>query len=268
MKKQEEQIKYEIGDFEFHCHMWNIVPGGSGKGICLLRTIVDAIQSDNYSRPGNILPSFLITGVGKGLASKAMINSLAITDIRECHAKYFDNGIHSYEFFWDSLDNTAHVITDIDQLSGRTEPTLWKYLNNRECSYYNNLSKTYDRIVHCNGLIIMTCNDLALISDTIINATDHIIRLQPLNLDQMEAVIHQRLVFCKIDYSGDEVLRAVIGVGNSKIDLIIDFLKICILMMKAELKDCLTMEIVNRARQLDQFYVPPTPPAPVSDIPF
>lgn len=48
--------------------------------------------------------------------------------------------------------------------------------------------------------------------------------------------------------------------------MVIDYLKICLLMMKAELKDSLTMEIVNRAERMSQF-VPPTP-SPVGDIPF
>lgn len=265
MKKQEQ--KYEIEDFSHQVHLWNLVPGGQGKDIVLLRRIVDAIQSDNYSAPGNRTPSFLIAGAtGKKLVASALINSLIIYDVREVHAKYFDNGIQSFEFFWDSLSSTAHVITDIEKLSGRTESTLWKYLNNRECSYYNNMNRSFDKIVHCNGMIIMTCNNLALISDTIIRATDHIIRLEELTLDQLEAVIHQRLVFCGVEYDGEEVLRAIVEVGNAKIDLIIEFLKICILMMKAELLDCLDMEVVNRAKRLNN--TPILPPPTGDGIPF
>ena len=267
MKKQEQNI-YEIDDFEFHCNLWNIVPGGSGKDIVLLRKIVDAMQSDNYSAPCNIPPTFLITaesGTGKKLVVNAILNSLAITDFRECHSKYFDCGIPSFEFFWDSYPTTAHIITNIEQMTEKAEATVWKYLTKRECSYYNNMNKSYDRIVHCNGLIIMTCNNLALIDDTIINATDHIIRLQPLNLDQLEAVIHQRLKFCGIEYDGEEVLRAIIEAGNAKVDLVIKFLKVCVLTMKAELKDCLNMEIVNRAKRM---WNTPVDPPPIPDIPF
>ncbi len=257
MKKQEQK---EITDFIYHCHLWNLVPGGDGKGIVLLRRIVDAIQSDNYQNPGNNPPSFLITGaIGKKLTVNALLNSLAIEDVRECHAKYFENDIPSFQFFWDSFDTTAHVITEIEQLRGKAESTLWKYLNKRECSYYNNVSRMYDRIVHCNGLIVMTCNNLALISDTIIRATDHIIRLQPLNLDQLEAVIHQRLVFCGISYDGEEVLKAVVEAGNTQIDLVIKFLKVCILMIKAEMLDCLDMQLVSRAKWLNNTSIPPPP---------
>ena len=267
MKKQEQK---EITDFKYHCHLWNLVPGGDGKGIVLLRRVVDAIQSDNYSRPGNSPPSFLITGAtGKKLAAKALLNSLAIEDVRECHAKYFDNGIPSYQFFWDSYTTTAHVITEKEQLRGKAESTLWKYLKNRECSYYNNMNRTYDQTVHCNGLIIMTAKKKDLIPNTILRATDHIIELQELNQNQLEAAIHQRLVFCGISYAGEEVLKAIVEAGNTQIDSIIKFLKICILMMKAEMLDCLDMQLINRAKWLNNTPVPPPPISHQSDdIPF
>ena len=50
MKKQDKQIgTYELDEFEQYIHLWNVIPGGSGKGIVLLRKIVDSIQADNYS---------------------------------------------------------------------------------------------------------------------------------------------------------------------------------------------------------------------------
>ena len=56
-QKEEQQEKYEIDDFEQYAHLWNIVPGGSGKGVVILRKIVDAVKNDNYENPGNKLPS-------------------------------------------------------------------------------------------------------------------------------------------------------------------------------------------------------------------
>ena len=268
MKKQEHKNIYEISDFENHCHLWNIIL--NDKAIVMLRKIVDAIQSDNYSAPGNTLPSFLITGAsGKKLVAKALVNSLIIEDVRECHAKYFENDIPSFQFFWDSYTTTAHVITEIEQLRGKAESALWKYLKNRECSYYNDMNRTYDKTVHCNGLIIMTAKKKNLIPNTILRATDHIIELQELNQNQLEAAIHQRLVFCGISYAGEEVLKAIVKAGNTQIDSIIKFLKICILMMKAEMLDYLDMEVVNRAKWLNSSSVPPPPISGQSDdIPF
>ena len=75
MKKQEEEQKtHDLDDFQHHCNLWNIIPGGSGKGIVQLRKIVDQIHANNYSRPESKMPSILITGEGKILAAKAVKN--------------------------------------------------------------------------------------------------------------------------------------------------------------------------------------------------
>jgi len=94
----------------------------------LLRKIVDAINNANYSDPGNKLPSFLIIGTeGKRLVARALANSLVIEDIRECPATYFENGYFSHQFFSDSIASTAHIITDVEDIQEKAEPTLWKY---------------------------------------------------------------------------------------------------------------------------------------------
>jgi len=229
-----------------------LTPGGQGKGIALLRKVVDAIQHDNYSDPGNKLPSFLITGAtGKELTARALANSLAIEDIRVCPGRYFDNGLLSFQFFTDSYPSTAHIITDIETLHTRAESALWNYLKNKKHSYYNPATRSYDNIIHCNGVIVMTAaGDKEQVSESLIEVTDHIIELEPLTVDQMEAVVHQRLVFCGVDYEGDEVLQAIIDAGDGQIDDVMRFLKICLMMVAAEMKEELDMEVVRRASRL------------------
>lgn len=269
MKKQEEEQKviYELEHFESQCHLWNIIPGGSGKEIVKLRKIIDALQSDNYSAPGNKKPSILITAVvGKQLVINAITNSLALIDVRECHGKYFENYVSSYHFFNDSYPTTAHVITNLEQLRGRAESTLWKFLKNRECSYYNAVNGSFDKVIHCNGLIIMSCSNVASVPSTILRATDHVIRLEPLTSDQMLAAIHQRLVFCSIEYDGEQVLQAIVEQGAGQMRQVIEFLKVCIMVMKAELLDYLDMTVVNKAKRLWQ--VPAPIPPDQDDIPF
>ena len=266
MKKQQD--KHEIDQFEDYCHLWNIVPGGSGKGIALLRKIVDKIQNDNYSDPGNKPPSFIITGAtGRKLVARALVNSLAIEDIRTCPGKYFENGIFSFQFFWNSIANTAHIITNVEQLEEKAEPVLWKFLKNRRCSYYNGVKRAYDNIVYCNGLIIMTAHNKDMVSGSIIEATDYIIKLEPLTMDQLEAAVHQRLVFCGIEYEGEEVLKKIIDQGVGKIEFVIPFLKKCLMLMKAEMGECLDMKIIQKAIRLSSLPVPPSSHHN-DDIPF
>lgn len=263
-----KQEQHQISEYEDNCHLWNLVPGGSGKGIVMLRKIVDAIQNDNYSNPGNKNPTFLITGkTGKRLATRALINSLAIEDFRVCPGRYFENGYYSHQFFRDSYFTTAHIITDINEVINRSETTLWKYLNDKECTYYNSTKRSYDSITHCNGIIVMTAQHKDMVTDTIRKATDYVIELEPLNSDQLLAVTHQRLIFCAIEYGGEEVLKAIIEAGLGKIEFVIPYLEKCLMLMKAEMLDCLDMEVVKKADRL--FSMPVSPSVKkADDIPF
>jgi len=269
MKKQSEQKEtHEIWEFERYCHLWNIVPGGIGKGIVQLRKIVDSIQHDNYENRGNEYPTFLITGkTGKRLATRALINSLAIEDHRVCPGRYFENGYYSHQFFSDSYLSTAHIIININEVLTRSEPILWKYLNDKEFTYYNSNKRIYDNITHCNGIIVMTARHKKMVSETIKKATDYIIELEPLNSDQLEAAVHQRLVFCGVDYKNSEkVLKAIIEVGQGQIEIVIPFLKKCLMMMKAEMHDCLDMEVVEMVDRL--FSIPESASSSEDNIPF
>ena len=250
MEHTQHKQLYEIDDFEKQCHLWSIITGGTGKGVLLLRKIVDAIQSNSYARPDSNLPSILITGSGKQLVATALVNSLALEDIRTCHANYLENGITSHQFFSDSTANTAHIITCIEHLKGNTESVLWRYVKNRCCNYYNYATKKFDNIVHCNGLIILTATSRKLVPYPLLKATDYIIELEPLTNEQCEIVVHQYLKFCGIDYDGEQVLQAVVGNTLSSISQIMQLLRICIVVMRAEHEECLTVEIVEKAKQL------------------
>ena len=84
-----------------------------------------------------------------------------------------------------------------------------------------------------------------------------------MNLDRLEAIIHQRLVFCGVEYEGDEVLRAIIDIGKGKIDLIILFLKKCLMYMNSEMVEFLDMGVVRKVKGLGGMAVEPW-----DDIPF
>ena len=245
MKKQiKQQQKYEIDEFEEHAHLWNIVPGGNGTGIVLLRKIVDSIQN-NFTEPLIRTPSFLIVGkqgTGKKLVARAVANSLAIEDIRICPARYFDNGIYSHQFFNDSIANTAHILTDIEDIKGLAEPTLWKYIKYRECNYFNPINRDYSNVLHCNGWLIMTTTDTGQINDAMLSAIDYIIHIDDLNRDQLEAIVHQKLVFCNVEYR-DEVLGGIIDAGEEKIGLVMEFLKRCLIDQRQLLLPSATIKV-------------------------
>lgn len=272
MKKQEEEQKviYELEDFESQCHLWSIVPGGSGKGIVKLRKIVDSIQAGNFTNPYKKLPSFLIvgdSGTGKNIVVKAIVNSLILTDVRECHARYLDNGIHSTLFFKDSLHGTAHIVTNIEHLTVAAESVLWRYLKHGFCKYFNYSTREFDLVQQCNGMIAITARNKSKISQSILGAVDHVIELEQYTQEQVKIIVHQLLsVFCKIPYDGEQVLQEIVNEGVGMIGLVIEFLKECIMVMKAEMLDCLDMEVIEKAKRIWVSNAPIGPPPP--QIPF
>jgi hypothetical protein len=253
-----KQEKHNLHEFNRYTNLWNIIPGGSGKGIVLLRKILDAIQYCNYENPYIQSPSFLLTGSSKRFTARALINSLAIDDIRLCPARYFDNGYSSFKLFYDSFPSTAHVITDIEHLTTFTEGTLWKFLNDKGCSYYSKSEKITSSI-NCNGLIVLTANQKDTVSEPILRAVDYTVELEPLTADQVLAVIHQRLVFCQVEYEGEEVLKTIAEQGFGEIKNIISALERCLMLMDAELQDKLTLELVQKADKLFCSSVSPSP---------
>ena len=271
LNKQEEKQKeiYEINDFIKYCHLWNIFSGGSGKGVVLLRKIIDSIQNDNYKNPYKKLPSFLIVGeqgTGKKLVARAIANSLICDDVRECPGQYFGDSIPTYQFFLDSFPNTVHIITNIEKLNKAGESAIWKYLKQGICKYYNYAKKNYDIMLKCNGMIILTATSNKN-KKAIVDAVDYIIELEPYTSEQLELVVHQILkVLCKIEYDGELVLQEIVEQGGGEISMVLDFLKICLMLLKAELKDCMDMEIVEKAKRIS---CSPVPPDHVEeDIPF
>jgi len=253
MSDKQQTKQSELHELEQFINLWSIVPGGSnGKGVVLLRKIVDSIHCGNYLNPVNRLPSFLIIGqfgTGKRLVSKALANSMAMEDIRECPAQYLDNGISSNTFFEDSTPFTAHIITGVHDAK-RCESVLWRYLREGKCAYYNFMDGTCSKVIYCNGLIIMTATSKEAVSPLLLKATTHVIDLEPYTQEQLKSILHQYLFFMGIEYQGEAVLEELAKTKSTDIKKSIELLKIAVNLMRAELQDYLTVELVNKAKRL------------------
>ena len=124
------------------------------------------------------------------------------------------------------------------------------------------MSRNFDKIIYCNGLIILTVKDVKSVSQSIIKAVDHVIQLEAYTREQLLLIAHQYLKFCGIDYQGEKVLEEIVGPNPQGIRVVMKTLKICIVLLKAEFKDSLTVDVVKKAKRLC------AEPVPVDDIPF
>ena len=261
MKKQTKQ--HEIEDFVNHIHLWNIP---STKGLTLLQKIVDSIQYNYYKNPGKQLPSVLINGEIRNLLANAFINSLQIEDVRECPGYYLDNGINSSQLFEQSLYGTAHLITDIEYLTTIGQSVIWKYLKERKCTYYNFMTKDYSKIIHCNGLIVLTANK-PNVSKSIKQRVDYCINTDMYSFEELRQFACQQLQFCGITYRGQAVIDEIVENDLVEFTSIMQLIKTCIMLVEADVSPSLTVKIVKEAKRLCALQVPPDHDDD-DDIPF
>ena len=147
---------------------------------------------------------------------------------------------------------------------------LYRYLNKGECRYYNQVSKEFNVINNSYAMIVLTAiNNKNKLSKCIVDSVDYVIELEPYTVEQQKLIVHQILtLFCDINYIGGEVvLQDIVDQGAGMISLSLDFLKECIIVMRAEMLDSLDMEVVNKAKRIwDAAPIGP-PPIP-NDIPL
>ena len=67
----------------------------------------------------------------------------------------------------------------------------------------------------------MTCKDTELINDALLASIDYKIKLKPMSNENLKTAVHQRLVFCGLEYGGEEVLQAIINHGQGDISKVI-----------------------------------------------
>ena len=251
MKKTKKTIPKDINDFEREVNLYRLVSGGTGTALVQLKKIADKIHQDNFSSPGTKLSSLLLCGKeGTRLHALALLNSLCISDIRECDGRYFDSGLNSKEIFENSYFDTCHLITNIEQLRPQQEAVIWRYLKLGFCSYQNFALKTKE-IIHCNGMVILTAKDSSKISSPILSAVDYKIGIEMYNQASLETVVHQMLSYSGIDYGEDpEILTTIIEYGVGQLKVIFDLLKICILLAQSENEGKLALKTVEKAAKL------------------
>lgn len=253
-KTEQTKTNRDIDDFEQDIHLWNMISGGSAKGLMLLRKVVDATFSKtDKSR----MPRVLIIGddnSGSNFHARALTKSLCLEDIKEVPAKFIDGsgGMNSKEFFASNCGlNSAHLIYDLDALRSSAESVLWRYLKIGSIAYDNPLRESEaPEMIFCNGLMVLTVNELQKISKQIIDAMDFVVKLEPYSPQQLELIVLQRLKYCNVSYESEEVLKGIVHHADKTINGVIHFLKICLTIIGADGRNEITLKDVALAARL------------------
>jgi len=247
VKKTANENIISIDKFEEHVHLWNLLSPGSGKAIVLLRRIVDAYHTDNYTHKSNTYPTILIVGKeGTRCHAKALMNSFVFETIRECRGSYLECGINSKHFFLASTCETAHLLTNVEEVGSYVESVLWRYLKFRHCEYFDPARRTCDDI-YLNGLLVMTASDMAKVPKPIASAAHYVINLEAYTAEQLRLLLHQRLSVSQTKYAGESVLAYIVENSDGTVRDCIQVLKLAHLFMRSDGRKELLLRDVKKA---------------------
>ena len=261
-KTQAQQETYCIDQFLDHINLWSIP---KCKGIELLQSIVDSMHYDSYTNAVGKTPSVLITGKHSHFIARAFVNSLVSEDIRVCESHYLDSGgINSSYLFQDTTHESVNLITDIENLHKNTASVIWRYLTQGRCAYYNFATKEFDKIVHSNGMIVLTTQKYHSASKSIVKAVDYLAHIHPYGQKELSSLTEQYLNFCSIKYRKN-VIAEIVGSGQIDIDTIVRTIRTCITLLKSEMREYLTVNVVRKAQKMN---AQPVQPPVKDDIPF
>ncbi len=250
IEQQQDQYKFE--EFDQHINLFNIVSAGNGKSITLLRNIAEASLSDYFDKK----PSILIVGEDASNLAVAFGNTILADDIRQCDARCFMSTKELIYFYGESKFDTIHIITNIEKMSN--DNIVWNFLKHRVYRFSLSYDGQLSEYVHLNGHLILTANDVKKVSQSIIDTVGFKVVLEHYTQEQLEMIVRQRLRFCSIDFGNDnEVITTILEYACGGIARIIEILRICVLLVQQEGKNCLTLDIVQKAVNLA--YLPPDP---------
>ncbi len=241
--QQQQMQQYKFEEFEQHVNLYNIIPAGDRKSLDLLRSITDGIQSGYFDKT----PSVLIVGDGSMALAIAFANTICSDDIRQCDAKCFMGTREMIYFYGDSRFDSVHIIGNIDKMS--SDNIVWNFIKHRVYKFSLSFDGRLSEYVYLNGHLILTATDITKVSQPIVDAVDFKIILEPYTDEQLEMLVQQRLKFCGIGYD-TEVIPTILEYFYGGLKGIIDMLRICVLLVSQEGKDCLTLELVEKARAM------------------
>lgn len=245
MKNTQKQEIFELSTFDNSISLWQMIPSGRGKGLALLKAIVDSILNNNNSR----IPSIIITGEeGKRTHSRAFIRALGIDNIAEIDASLLQPSSDLAQFF-NSDKNTAHLIINAENLWAAVQSVVIQICKKNKFQHYNYQKSQID-VFEVPGPMILTAEDIDKVPAPISDAVDFVIEIEKYTPEQLELVVLQRLKYAHIDYECETVLGEIVEQGNGVLRDVIKFLKICIVVMRSDERDLLKLEDIDKAGRI------------------
>lgn len=244
MEKAQKKELIELSEFDSSISLWQLIPAGKGKGLSLLKVVVDSILNN----PAREKPSLLITGEeGKRTYGSAFLRAVGYEDIRQIPASVLCNA-NLVQVFTPGYEH-GHLITAVDTLGPWVMGPIHQILKEGRFELYS-VFREGSEIYHVYGLIVLTAKDLNRVPEPIRNAVGHVVEIEKHTQEQLALVVLQRLVYAGIHYECEQILTQIVQNGKGRLKDVIQFLKLCLLIMQADQRDVLLLKDVDRAGRL------------------
>jgi hypothetical protein len=189
MKNTNDKKAIELREFDDTISLWQMIPAGSGKGLMLLKKIVDYIINAHPSR----CPSILITGPeAKRTYAKAFLRALGLEDTREMDGFLLQPCSSLIEYFRAPSANTGYIITGSHQLDPQIQVTMSDIVNRRKFNMFNFIKESKETY-GVEGVLVLTAPSVLMVSESIRRAIDYHVAIEPYTHQQKVLIGLQRI---------------------------------------------------------------------------
>jgi hypothetical protein len=251
MKKTNDKKTIELREFDDTVSLWQMIPAGSGKGLMLLKKIVDYILTAKPTR----IPSVMITG-GQGIRThaSAFLRALGLEDTREIDGFLLQPCSALIDYFRNpSANTTGYIVTGAHQLDPQVQVKMSDILNRRKFNMFNFIKESKETY-GVEGTLVLTAPSIFVVSESIRRAIDYHVHIEPYTHQQKVLIGLQRIKYCGIGYQSEEVLEEIVMRANGDLRQMVQLLQIGITLISTDGRMEIELKDVHKAADL----LPPT----------
>jgi hypothetical protein len=235
-----------LAEFDQSISLYQMIPTGNGKGLSLLKKIVDYIHTSKPTR----LPSILIVG-GQGIRThaRAYLRALGLEDTREIDGSLLQACSSLVDYSRNSSPDTGYIITGLHNLDKQVQPQMIEILSKRTFSLYNYVKESKE--TYCvQGLLVMTSRAINLIPPPMRQMFDYQVEIEPYTFQQKILAVLQRLRYCSLGYESEQVLEEITLRGDGVLRKMVQLIQICITLISTDGRTEIGLKDVKKAVDL------------------
>ena len=243
MKKQEDkQIVSDINTFDDEVSIYKIL--FQDKTTTLLKHIIEQISADKYNNRVEEYPSLLLTGdTSKRLISIALSNSLCF-DYEEVLGELISMGANCSSLFETVFTDTIYYVSRADKLTEYSISQFYQLLTHGYLRISNPITRKKEVVLVDNKMFIFSAKNKNRVNPNLLKVISYQCFLQDCNSDsKLLLIVEQRLKWCSINFS-KIVPELIVKNSNGSISDCIRLLRICLMIVKGELRNKITADDV------------------------